>query len=331
MSKRKKFLALGVSLLIIGGLLAWYVWDKSFPMMDPGGKLGHEELMLIILCGVIAAVVVIPTYAIAIMIAVKYNEKNVTEKTKYRPDFDHSRLFESIWWGIPIIIIGFLSYVAWTSSHDLSPYKALASDKKQLVVQVVNLDWKWLFIYPEQNVASVNLAEIPANTPVDFQLTSDTIMNSFWVPSLGGQMYVMPGMITQIHEQANRLGDYAGSPANIAGKGFARMDFTIRAASDASFNNWVASAKKANRPLDAGTYAALAKPSMGVPVSYYSSIDPDLFMNIAMKYMMPMTSAKKASGNSTSGTSAPMTMPKTSSPTSASGSNVMMKSMEMKS
>ncbi len=291
MSKRiKKFGALGLVLAITIGLLAWYLSTHSIPVFETGGVLAAKEKGLILFALLLAVIVVVPTFALAIMIAVKYNEKNITKKTKYQPDFDHSRLFESIWWGIPIVIIGILSYVAWNSSHTLSPYKSLAADKKPLVVQVVNLDWKWLFIYPEQSIASINLAEIPVNTPVDFQVTSDTIMNSFWVPALGGQIYAMPGMITQLNEEATKLGNFAGSPANIAGAGFSRMDFTIRSASLNDFNNWAENARMANRPLTSMSYAALAKPSESVPVSYYSSVEPNLFLNIAMKYMMPMGS-----------------------------------------
>lgn len=292
MSKRvKKFGALGLVLAVIIGLLVWYLSTHSIPVFETGGVLAAKEKGLILFALLLAVIVVVPTFGLAIMIAIRYNEKNVTKKTKYRPDFDHSRLFESIWWGIPIVIIGILSYVAWNSSHTLSPYKSLAAvHKNALAVQVVNLDWKWLFIYPEQGIASVNLAEIPVNTPVDFQVTSDTIMNSFWVPALGGQIYAMPGMITQLNEEATKLGDFAGSPANIAGQGFSRMDFTIRSASLNDFSNWIENARMANRSLTSISYAALAKPSESVPVSYYSSVQPDLFLNIAMKYMMPMNS-----------------------------------------
>jgi cytochrome o ubiquinol oxidase subunit 2 len=149
------------------------------------------------------------------------------------------------------------------------------------------MDWKWLFIYPEQHIASVNLAVIPTDQPVDFMVTSDTVMNSFWVPGLGGQIYSMPGMITQLHEQANKPGDYLGSPANIAGHGFSRMDFTVRASSPASFAAWVKHAQQANRNLTTASYAELAKPSSDVPVQYYSPVEDGLFDTIVMNYMMP--------------------------------------------
>ncbi|MGH7239139.1 MAG: COX aromatic rich motif-containing protein, partial [Candidatus Saccharimonadales bacterium] len=282
--KYKLFIFLIVVVAAVTALTAWWLSQHSIPVFEPGGQLGREEKHLIIFGCILAVIVVVPTFALAIIIAVKYNEKNHTTKTKYKPDFDHSILFESIWWGVPFVIIGILSYVAWTSAHDLDPYKSLVSNKQQLTVQVVALDWKWLFIYPDQHVASINLAEILVNTPVDFEVTSDTVMNSFWVPSLGGQIYAMPGMITQLHEEADKTGDYFGSPANIAGKGFSRMDFTIRAVSNQNFNSWVIKAKSTNKTLNGQTYAQLARPSMSVPVSYYSGVTPGLFENIAMKY-----------------------------------------------
>jgi cytochrome o ubiquinol oxidase subunit 2 len=294
--KKKYKIGLGVVLAVFLAVAGWYISRRSIPILQPAGTMGRKELHLIILACVLAAVVVLPTYAIAIMIAVKYREENHDKpgkRVKYNPDFDHSRLFESIWWGIPIVIIGFLSVVAWNSSHELDPYKALVSDKKPLTIQVVALDWKWLFIYPDQGVASVNLAEIPVGVPVDFHVTSDTIMNSFWVPALGGQIYAMPGMDTQLHEQADKAGSFMGSPANIAGSGFSRMDFTVRAAPQATFDAWVKQAQQAPRQLTAQTYRALAKPSDNVPVTYYAGASSSLYNDIVMKYMMPQPEAVK--------------------------------------
>lgn len=310
--KNKKFkLAVLIGLITVASiaLIVWYLSSYSIPVFQGGGKLAQQERGLIIFASLLAIIVVVPTFALAIWIAIKYNEKNHTAKTKYRPDFDRSRLFETIWWGVPIIIIGILSYVAWTSAHNLDPYKSLASDKQPLVVQVVSLDWKWLFIYPEQHVASVNLAEIPVGTPVDFQVTSDTIMNSFWVPGLGGQIYSMPGMITRLHEVADKPGDYFGSPANIAGKGFSRMNFTVRAASNNDFVKWISHAKSSYRPLSAQSYAELAKPSDSVPVSFYSYVPDGFFEGIAMKYMMPTDKTNGSKSNEMQNMPMPATSP----------------------
>lgn len=289
--KTKLKIGFGIAALAVFlGVAGWYLSRRSIPVLHPGGVAGQQEAHLIVLACLLALIVVVPTFALTIYIAAHYREGNHDKSRRpvaYSPDFDHSRLFESIWWGIPIIIIGILSVVAWRSAHDLDPYKALASDKQPLVIQVVSLDWKWLFIYPQQGVASVNLAEIPTGVPVDFHVTSDTVMNSFWVPGLGGQIYAMPGMDTQLHELTNKPGDYLGSPANIAGKGFSRMDFTVRAASSADFASWISSAKNAPVSLGTDTYRQLAQPSDNVPVTYYSTVSPNLYNDVVMKYMTP--------------------------------------------
>lgn len=291
--KNKYKIGLGVVLAVFLAVSVWYLSRYSIPVIQPRGPVGHKERGLMLFALLLAVVVVVPTFAIAIFISVKYREENHTARTKYKPDFDHSRLFESIWWGIPIIIIGLLSVIAWNSAHSLDPYKPLASNQKPLTVQVVALDWKWLFVYPGQHVASVNLAQIPVNRPVEFQVTSDSVMNSFWVPQLGGQIYAMPGMITTLYLQADKSGSYFGSPANIAGKGFARMNFTVRAGSQNDFNKWVETARQSAKRLDAATYAALAKPSESVPVLYYKSVQNGLVNDIAMKYMMPISDGGK--------------------------------------
>ncbi|MEO6761237.1 MAG: COX aromatic rich motif-containing protein [Candidatus Saccharimonadales bacterium] len=287
MHKKLKVIIPVLLLIAVAALTTWYLSRHSIPVMQPRGPVAYKERSLMVYALLLAVIVVLPTFALTIYIAVKYREENHTSKTKYRPNFDRSRLFESIWWGVPIIIIGILCVVAWQSAHSLDPYKPLASDKQPLTIQVISLDWKWLFIYPNQNIASVNLAEIPVGTPVKFQVTSDTIMNSFWVPQLSGQIYSMPGMITQIHMQADKPGDYFGTPANIAGKGFSRMNFTVRAASQKDFNTWLSQAAKSDKPLDASSYAELYKPSMSVPVTYYSPVSNTLYNKIVMKYMVP--------------------------------------------
>lgn len=241
----------------------------------------------------LSIIVVVPVFALTIWIVWKYRESNVRTKKKYQPDWDRSWLYESIWWGIPMTIILILSVVAWQSAHHLDPYRQLASDKKPLTIQVVSLDWKWLFIYPEQHVASVNQVAIPINTPVDFKITSDTVMNSFWIPQLGGQIYAMPGMVTQLHLMADKTGNYFGTPANITGKGFSTMTFRARASTAQGFEAWLKQAAASPDILNENAYQALAKPSENNPVVYYSAIDPNLFDNIVMNYMMPKHSDMK--------------------------------------
>lgn len=304
MSKKYKILLPVVVAAVIIGLLALYISTHSIPVLQPRGPIGHNERTLLIIASLLAVIVVVPTFALTIYIAIKYREENHTETTKYKPDFDHSRLFESIWWGIPIVIIGVLSVITWVSSHQLDPYKSIASKEPTLNIDVIALDWKWLFIYPQQNLASVNLAVIPVDQPVDFYVTSDTVMNSFWVPQLGGQIYAMPGMITQLHELASQPGNYLGSPANISGAGFSRMDFTVRATSSSDFDSWATSfAARASKALNTSTYNELSKPSDNTPVAYYSPVDNNLFENTAMKYMMPMPKSQSQTKTTTQPTS----------------------------
>lgn len=304
MHMRKKtkalFAIIGIVVLAAVGALSWYLHRHTVAVFEPAGQVGYRERKLMFFALILSAIVVLPTFAITIFIIWKYREGNRRPK-KYSPDFDHSRLFESLWWGIPIVIITVLSVAAWDSSHSLDPYKPLASTKKPLTVEVVSLDWKWLFIYPEQHMASVNLLEVPVDTPVDFHLTSDSVMNSFWIPQLGGQIYTMPGMSTQLHLEADKTGSFYGSPANIAGEGFARMTFTAKSVSQQSFDMWTQSAMQSNRPLTLAAYTQLSRPSEGVPVTYYSSVPNNLYTYIVMKYMMPGVTMQSLGDGATDG------------------------------
>lgn len=289
--KRASRIKIGFGFLLaaaIAAVVATYLRGHNIPVLEPHGTVGRQERNLIFLAAGLCAIVVIPVFVLTIFIALKYREGNTRPK-KYRPDYDHSRILEITWWAIPIIIIGALSVVAWNSSHSLDPYRVLATQQKPMTIRVVALDWKWLFIYPSQNLASVNFAQIPLNTPVEFQITSDSVMNSFWVPALGGQIYAMPGMVTQLHLMADKAGDYNGSSANISGQGFAGMNFTVRAGSQAGFNSWVKMAKRSPSQLSQKAYDKLVAPSQNNPVTYYSSVQGGLFSAVAMKYMMPAT------------------------------------------
>jgi len=177
-----------------------------------------------------------------------------------------------------------LGYLTWVSSHHLDPYRPLDSDVKPITIQVVALDWKWLFIYPEQGIATVNKIVFPANTPVNFQITSDSVMNSFFIPALGGQIYAMAGMQTKLHLIANENGEFDGISANYSGAGFTGMKFKAVATSQADFNAWVSEVKSAPKQLDSAEYEALAKPSEKNPVELYSSYKPNLFQVILDKY-----------------------------------------------
>jgi len=289
--KRLKIACIVAPIVAVLAVTAWYLHRTSIPVLQPAGEVAQKERNLIIIALLLSVIVVVPVFATTIMIAVKYREGNHEKRNlKYTPDWDHSRLLESIWWGVPTIIIIVLSVITWTSSHELDPYKALASSRKPINVEVIGLNWKWLFIYPDQHIASVNLVEFPKNTPVDFHITSDTIMNSFWIPQLGSQIYAMPGMSTQLHLVADKTGSFYGTPANIAGKGFARMTFTAKSVSQTDFDRWVASAQRDPKRLNTTAYNQLARPFMSNQVTYYSYVKDDLYNGLVMKYMaMPMS------------------------------------------
>ena len=188
---------------------------------------------------------------------------------------------------IPSIIILVLAKVAWTSSHTLNPYNPIASSNKTINIQVVALDWKWLFIYPNQDVASVNNFQIPINTPINLELTSDTVMISFWVPQLGGQIYAMPGMSTQLNLVASKDGIFNGATANISGEGFSGMTFAVKASSYRDYSNWLTKLSSSSKKLNLKTYNQLAKPSQYNAVTDYSNVVPNLYNAIVYKYIAP--------------------------------------------
>lgn len=271
-----------IAIVVVAG---WYLHRQTIAVLAPAGEVARKEHRLMALALFLSAIVVVPVYTMAIAIALKYRESNhAKKKVVYSPDWDHSWLFEGLWWGVPLLIITILSVVTWHSSHTLDPFRSLASTKRALNVQVICLDWKWLFIYPDQRIASVNLVEMPVGTPVSFQITSDAVMNSFWIPQLGGQIYAMPGMNTRLHLVADRAGDFYGSPANIAGSGFARMTFTARAVPPSGFAKWLATARL-SKALTIAAYKRLARPSDSYPVSLYSQPASDLYDTVIMKYM----------------------------------------------
>lgn len=285
----------------------WYLHRTNIPVLEPRGTIGERERNLMVFTFLLGLCVIIPVFIMTTVIALKYREGNTKRKAKYMPDWDRHRAAEVAWWGIPIIIISILSVVTWVSTYALNPFKPLTSSTKPLTIEVVSLDWKWLFIYPQQNIASVNFFQIPVNTPVDFEITSDSVMNSFWIPQLGGQIYSMPGMSTELHLMATSAGNYHGSSANISGSGFAGMTFVAKAGSRADFNNWVQSVKRSPNQLTQAAYTKLAKPSKNNSVAYYSSAANNLYNTIIMKYMMPAN--QPSQGSSTNDNTQTKSMP----------------------
>ena len=210
-------------------------------------------------------------------------------KEKYDPEWADHPLAEIIWWGVPCAIVGVLSVLCWKSSHELDPFKPLDAPGKPVTIQVVALQWKWLFIYPEYNIATVNFVQFPVNTPINFLITADAPMNSFWIPNLGGQIYAMPGMQSKLHLLANEeAGSFPGSSANLSGTGFSGMRFTAKASSLSDFEAWVAQVRAVPQKLDLDSYKTLAKPSENNPAASFLLQKADLFDWIMMKFMMPM-------------------------------------------
>ncbi|HSX36678.1 MAG TPA: ubiquinol oxidase subunit II [Patescibacteria group bacterium] len=284
--RRNKLSAASTAIVVALLALGLYLRSRGVAVLNPAGQVAGKERTLMVEAVLLGLIVIVPVYILTVVIAWKYRENSSSGK-KYSPDWDHSRWLEGFWWAVPLAIIGILSVITWRSSYALDPFKALNSNTKPLTVQVVALDWKWLFVYPEQKVASVNQVQIPVGTPVTFDITSDSVMNSFWVPRLGGQIYAMTGMSTQLHLMTGKPGTYSGSSANISGSGFAGMAFTAKAESQADFASWVSNAQKSQNKLTLDAYNQLAKPSKDNPIGTYSLSTSNLYDYIVMKYMEP--------------------------------------------
>lgn len=269
--------------VILSVILYMYAMDSA--MVNPKGIIALKERDLMIAATLLMLVVVIPVFVLTFYICWQYRSSN--KEAIYAPEWDHSISAELIWWGFPLMIITVLSLLTLETTYELDPFRPLESDVKPLKIQVVALQWKWLFIYPEQKIATVNYFQIPEKTPINFEITAEAPMNSFWIPQLGGQIYAMPGMNTKLHLIADEPGNYRGSSANISGTGFAGMVFTARATSEADFNKWVESAKTSKEAFGAEQYKALVEPSEYNPEATYALKDADLFNQIVMKYMMP--------------------------------------------
>ena len=254
----------------------------NWTLLNPVGQVGIEERNLIITATLLMLLVVVPVIAMTFIFAWKYRASN--KDATYAPKWSHSTKIEVVIWTVPILIILALGVLTYKSTHALDPYRPLESDVKPLTIEVVAMDWKWLFIYPEQGIATVNKIVFPANTPINFRITSDTVMNSFFIPGLGGQIYAMAGMTTKLHLIANHNAELDGISANYSGAGFTGMKFKAIATSQAEFDAWVNEVKASPKQLDQAEYAALSKPSQNNPVALYSSYAPNLFQTIIDKY-----------------------------------------------
>jgi cytochrome o ubiquinol oxidase subunit II len=265
----------------------------NWVVLDPQGAIGSSEKTLLITSVVLMLLIVVPVILLTLFVAWHYRADNT--KAKYRPDFNHSLPIEIIIWVIPCLIILVLGIITWDSTHRLDPYRRIASgDTKPINVEVVALDWKWLFIYPDLHIASVNEMAMPVGTPVSFNITSDTVMNSFFIPQLGTQIYAMAGMQTRLHLLADHAGSYRGISANFSGDGFSGMTFTAIAADQGGFDAWVQKVRQSGTTLDGGAMAKLEQASQDVPVSYFGSVKGDPFGDVVSSFMGKAMSMQEA-------------------------------------
>ena len=259
-------------------LLSVTLGGCSEGVLDPRGPIAAAERLILFNSLGIMLAIVIPTILATLAVAFWFRASNL--RAAYLPDFEYSGRLELLVWSIPAMTVLLVGGVAWVGAHDLDPRKPISSSVTPVTVQVVSLDWKWLFIYPEQGIASVNKLVVPVGTPVSFELTSSSVMNSFHVPQLGSQIYTMSGMVTRLHLQADHPGTYPGRSTMFSGDGFSDMRFTVDAMTDSGFAQWARQARQTGPALDTQALADLTKPSKAVAPFTYRTIAADLFSGI---------------------------------------------------
>jgi cytochrome o ubiquinol oxidase subunit 2 len=263
-------------------------------VLHPSGDVAVQQRDLVVISTVLMLLIIIPVMALTVFFAWHYRQSN--KSATYEPNWDHSTHLELIIWSAPLLIIICLGALTWMGTHLLDPFRPIGRtapgqlvthNTKSLKVDVVALDWKWLFIYPDYGVATVNEMAAPVGTPIDFRITSSSVMNSFFVPALAGQVYAMPGMRTELHAVINKPGVYDGFSANYSGAGFSGMRFAFRSLSHSDFETWMADVKAAGGTLSRDEYLALERPSQNVPVRKYASVDASLFKAVVNMCVEP--------------------------------------------
>lgn len=262
--------------LLLGGC-DWVV-------LQPHGDVAVQQAHLLIQATLLMLLIIVPVIVATLFFAFKYRASNT--EARYTPDWDHSTRLELLIWGVPLLIIIALGAITWISTHKLDPYRpldridaqrAVAPGTRPLVVDVVAMDWKWLFLYPEQGIASLNELAVPVDRPVEFRITASTVMNTFYVPTMAGMIYAMPGMETRLNAVMNRTGDYEGLSGNYSGAGFSDMHFKVRSLGDADFQRWVDASRKGGEALTRAGYLELEKPSTREPVRRFAKVDGGLY------------------------------------------------------
>jgi cytochrome o ubiquinol oxidase subunit 2 len=265
-------------------------------VMSPSGDIAKQQADLITVSVLLMLLIIVPVMFLIVYFAWKYRKSNTT--AKYEPDWDHSTKLELVIWGAPLLIIIALGLITWISTHKLDPYRPLerldakrpiAASTKPLTVQVVAMDWKWLFIYPEQGIATVNQLVLPTDVPVRFKITATSVMNAFYVPELAGMIYAMPGMETELNAVQNKPVVSQGLSSNYSGAGFSDMKFGYRGVPQADFDKWVASMKSGGGNLTRADYLQLAKPSVKEPVHAWAQVDDGLYNAVLNQCVAPGT------------------------------------------
>lgn len=253
-------------------------------LLSPSGDVALQQKNLIITSTWLMLLIIVPVMVLTLVFAWKYRSTNTD--APYNPEWSHSTILELVIWAAPLMIIIALGAITWVTTHELDPYRPLDRisegrevplDAKPLVIEAVALDWKWLFIYPEEKIAVVNELAAPVDRPIEFRITSTTMMNSLFIPALAGQIYAMPGMETKLNAVINKEGDFEGFSANYSGAGFSHMRFRFHGMSEGDFNNWLAENRKAGDSLSRDAYLKLEQPSIAEPVHRYASIDETLY------------------------------------------------------
>jgi len=259
------------------------------PVLDPAGDIARQQRDLIYISTGLMLLIIVPVMILIVVFAWRYRKGG---QGTYDPEFDHSTGLELAIWSAPLLIIIALGALTWSSTHLLDPFRPLPTSeegRQPLVVQVVSLDWKWLFIYPEQGIATVNELAVPVDRPLRFDITSSNMMNTFYAPTMAGMIYAMPGMRSQLHAIVNRPVDSQGYSANYSGPGFSHMRFRFVAMDDAAFSSWIDQARGSSAALELAAYRELLAPSERVPVMRFSRVDPDLFRRTVERCIEPGT------------------------------------------
>lgn len=270
-------------LLVSFVVLAWALLSNAdIPVLNPSGEVSAQQRNLFVFTIGLSLLVVVPVYVLLAVFALKYRSTN--KKATYRPEWGESKILERLWWGIPIAIIAVLAVVTHVTSHSLDPYKPLAGEDT-LEVEVVALRWKWLFLYPDEGIATLNHLPIPVDRPVHFTMTADAPMSAFWIPALGSQIYAMTGMSSELNLRGTKIGSFTGYTTNINGEGYADMTFETKVLSEDDYKAWVTQAKSSSDEMNELVYKTMSKPKVDTSQKTYKLGSQDLYQTIIDKYM----------------------------------------------